>query len=114
MEPSFEIRDFTTSGGKKTLYLKPRLNFSMPNRNIHKKISKAIVDDSCEKVHYLIDFPYKFLGNKHRMLFHDPISAVIIGYIIGREKGVISALTHMITDYSLSELNKYIKNLFKV
>ncbi|MDI6798472.1 MAG: hypothetical protein QMD12_00510 [Candidatus Aenigmarchaeota archaeon] len=86
----------------------------MPNRNIHKKISRAIVNDSCERVHYLIDLPYKFLGRKHRILFHDPISAVIVGYLTGGKKGTISALTHIATDYCMSELDKYLKNLFKV
>lgn len=85
----------------------------MPNRNVHKKISKIVVDDSCERIHYLIDFPYRFLGKKHRILFHDPVSAVIIGYLAEGNKGVVSALTHIVADYGMSELNKYFKNLFK-
>jgi len=85
----------------------------VPSRKTHEKISKILVGDSCKNVHYLIDWPYKFLGKKHRILFHDPISGIIIGYLTGGEKGIVSALAHITTDYCLSGFKKYLKNLFK-
>jgi hypothetical protein len=85
----------------------------VPSRKVHERISKILVGSSCEHVHYLLDFPYKFLGKKHRILFHDPISAILIGYLIEGYKGVISALAHIATDYFSSEIKKYLKNLFK-
>jgi uncharacterized metal-binding protein len=86
----------------------------MPSGKTHEKISKILVGDSCKNVHYLMDLPYKFLGRKHRMLFHDPLSGIVIGYLAGGEKGVVSALAHIATDYCSSEFKKYLKNLFKV
>jgi len=53
------------------------------------------------------------LEKKHRILFHDPISGIIIGYLVGGEKGIVSALAHITTDYCLSGFKKYLKNLFK-
>jgi hypothetical protein len=60
---------------------------------------KILIGYSCEHVHYLLDYPYKFLGKKHRILFHDPLSAMIIGYLVEGDKGIISALADIITDY---------------
>ena len=60
----------------------------MPSRRVHKKLSRIISGDDCERTHELIDYPYRFLGRKHRILFHDPISASVIGYISDGYKGV--------------------------
>ncbi|MEM5835590.1 MAG: hypothetical protein QW040_01205 [Candidatus Aenigmatarchaeota archaeon] len=75
----------------------------MPSRYIHKKISKTFINNSCEKTNRAIDYPVKILGKKHRILFHDPISALIVGFVCDGVEGVASALLHLATDYYCSK-----------
>lgn len=70
----------------------------MPERYIHKKISEFLLGDSCEATHAAIDEPVKKYGRGHRKLYHDPISASLIGLFEDGYKGVISAAVHIITD----------------
>jgi len=71
---------------------------SMPSRYIHKKISKILTGKSCESTHMLIDYPVKFLGKKHRVLFHDPLSVVAIGYLTNGLEGIYSGFLHVSVD----------------
>lgn len=75
----------------------------MPSRYIHKQISKILVKKECDRTHKIIDYPVKFLKAKHRILFHDPLSAMIIGFLADGRKGVYAGLLHMATDYCCSE-----------
>ncbi|MEM7821597.1 MAG: hypothetical protein QXX38_02165 [Candidatus Aenigmatarchaeota archaeon] len=76
----------------------------MPSRYLHKKFSKFLVEDECEKTHKAIDYPVKFLGRRHRILFHDPISAVAIGLLANSYKGVCAGLSHIFLDYCCSKI----------
>ncbi|MEM5773296.1 MAG: hypothetical protein QXL86_03715 [Candidatus Aenigmatarchaeota archaeon] len=40
----------------------------------------------------------KILGKNHRILFHDPISALVIGIACDGLEGAASALLHIATD----------------
>jgi hypothetical protein len=71
---------------------------SMPDRNTHKKISELIVGNPCEETHAYIDSPVKELGYGHRKLYHDPMSASLIGAFKNGYRGVISGILHIITD----------------
>ncbi len=71
---------------------------SMPDRNIHKKISEFIVGTPCEETHAYIDGPVKELGYGHRKLYHDPMSAGLIGVFKNGYRGAISGILHIITD----------------
>jgi hypothetical protein len=82
----------------------------MPSRYKHKKISKILTSYSCERTHKLIDYPARFLGKKHRILLHDPISALIVGFLSDGLKGSISALSHIALDETYSK-NKLFKQL---
>jgi hypothetical protein len=82
----------------------------MPSRYKHKKFSKLLVGYSCERTHKLIDYPVRFFGKKHRILFHDPTSALIIGFLSDGLKGSISALSHITLDEAYSK-NKLLKQL---
>ncbi|MEM5869681.1 MAG: hypothetical protein QXR09_00735 [Candidatus Aenigmatarchaeota archaeon] len=53
---------------------------------------------SCEKTNKVIDYPVKFLGRKHRILFHDPLSALIIGIAYDGVEGAVSGLLHIAVD----------------
>jgi len=70
----------------------------MPDRYIHKKLSELILGDPCEKTHTAIDAPVKEMGRGHRELYHDPISAGLVGLFEDGCKGAISAAVHIITD----------------
>ena len=70
----------------------------MPDRATHKKFSKLLLGDDCNATHAAIDYPFRFLGRKHRVLFHDPLSAVLIGYFMDDYKGVASAVLHLAAD----------------
>lgn len=70
----------------------------MPTSYIHKKISKILLDKSCENTNKFIDYPVKIFGKKHRILFHDPISALIIGIACDGLEGAASGLLHIATD----------------
>lgn len=85
----------------------------MPNRKMHKVLSKFLVGDSCDSTHKIIDYPVRFLGKNHRRLFHDPITASIIGYATNRERGVVSALSHILADFSSTYIKKQIRNNLK-
>ena len=70
----------------------------MPERYVHKKLSELLFGDSCEATHAAIDEPVKELGRGHRKLYHDPISAGLIGLVEDGYKGALSSTVHIITD----------------
>jgi len=51
----------------------------------------------------MIDYPVKFLGRKHRVLFHDPLSAAVIGYFVDDYDGAYSGILHLAVDEICSE-----------
>jgi hypothetical protein len=71
---------------------------SMPDRNIHKKISELIVGNTCEETHAYIDGPVKEFGYGHREFYHDPVSAGLIGLFNNGYRGAISGILHIIID----------------
>ncbi len=68
----------------------------MPSHEVHSLISKALFGKSYREVDRAIDRPYKFLGRKHRKLFHDPISASVISY--ARCRSPFPGLLHIYLD----------------
>jgi len=70
----------------------------MPSNHTHKKISKLLLGKNCRLTHEIIDYPVRFLGEKHRVLFHDPVSAAVIGYVTNGPEGVYSGLLHLAAD----------------
>lgn len=70
----------------------------MPDRYTHKKLSKLLLGNDCNATHAAIDYPFRFLGRRHRVLFHDPLTAVFIGYVMDDYKGIASALLHLVAD----------------
>jgi hypothetical protein len=79
----------------------------MPSRNTHKLISRYITGESCELTHVIMDYPVKYLRNRHRILFHDPVTALVIGILADGYKGGASGLLHIATDYIDHSLRKY-------
>ena len=78
----------------------------MPGRDVHRLISKMITGYECDKTHAAIDWPAKYLGRGHRILFHDPISAFVIGYFCNGPEGAVSGVTHILADYLISKYRR--------
>jgi hypothetical protein len=45
-----------------------------------------------------IDYPVKFFGKSHRILFHDPLSAATIGYLLDGYDRAVSGVLHLVVD----------------
>ena len=81
------------------------------NRREHEKFSKEIIGCKCSNTHKWIDYPVKFMGRKHRKLFHDPITATIIGCIV--DKNCLCGITHLLADMNLQGIVKFLKAIGK-
>jgi len=71
----------------------------MPSREFHKAVSKYLTGESCENTHRIIDYPVRYLGKRHQILFHDTVSAIVIGSFSDGYKGAVSGLLHIGADY---------------
>jgi len=84
----------------------------MPSREVHRLISKLLTGCYCDRTHSSIDAPFRYLPAKykrhHRILFHDPLTAAAIGYVRDGERGAISGIAHIVTDYVVTWLRKKI------
>lgn len=86
----------------------------LPDLQTHKNISKLLIGEECEITNKIIDYPVRFLGRNHRIFFHDPISAALIGILTGEENGMYSALLHLVIDkYSTNQLAKLVIEYLK-
>ncbi len=70
----------------------------MPERYVHEKISRILLGKKYSEVHKIIDYPVKYLGRKHRILFHDILTASLIGFSIYGYNGALAGILHLITD----------------
>ena len=77
----------------------------MPSHRIHCYVDRMLFGRSFWKLHREIDMPYLFLGRKHRVLFHDGFSSVIIarGLYPGDQEAETAALVHCHIDVMCSE-----------
>jgi len=75
----------------------------VPSNRVHREISKILLGKDCKKTNRTIDYPVKFFGKGHRILFHDPLSAAAIGYIFDGYDGTASGILHLIVDKICSE-----------
>jgi len=78
---------------------------------VHKAVDKFVFGRAFPKVHVELDRPAYVLGKKHRMLLHDPISAMLIGRSVAGEKGATVALLHVVVDELCKD--KRVKRVFE-
>jgi len=78
----------------------------LPSRKVHEALDRVFLGRKFSQVHRLIDLPARSVGKKHRALFHDPLSAIAIGYAVGGLDGAMSALLHIAVDSLFTELKK--------
>jgi hypothetical protein len=74
----------------------------VPSWRLHRLVDKIVLGREYPEVHRALDLPYLWLGPKHRILFHDPITATMMGYAIAGPRGALSALLHITLDRELS------------
>ncbi len=84
----------------------------MPARKEHNKLSKIFLGKSCNRTHAAIDYPFRFMGRRHRILFHDPISAALIGYLANGDEGALSGWMHLAADKCLKP--RYAEPIVKI
>jgi hypothetical protein len=70
----------------------------MPSSRTHREITKILLGKDCIGTNRAIDYPVKFFGRGHRVLFHDPLSAAVIGYILDGYDGAAAGILHLAAD----------------
>jgi hypothetical protein len=76
----------------------------MPSHKAHRFIDRLFLNSEREDVHRWIDAPYKYLGKKHRIMRHDPLT-LIVKYHDDPE-ALASALLHILADEGVSRLRR--------
>ena len=85
----------------------------VPSRKSHNYFSQLVFGDSYDKVHAYIDGPYKWLGRKHRRLYHTQKEAFTIGLMLtGTASGGLAGAAHVLLDSECSE-NKELKKILE-
>jgi hypothetical protein len=86
----------------------------MPNRRFHRYSSRLIFGKSYDEVHKTLDAPVKYLGRRHRVLYHDPAEAALIGYRIAGLEGAMAALMHVTVDRACSRDKNLLSTIRKL
>jgi len=81
----------------------------MPNKAVHGLISRMLVGNDCSATHKVMDMPYKIYQSRHRKLFHDPLSAVVLGFLTNGYDGVVAGLSHILADYLVTESKRIMR-----
>jgi len=81
----------------------------MPNRATHELISRILVGNDCTSTHKIIDMPYKIYQSRHRKLFHDPLSAIVLGFLTNGYDGIVASLSHITADYFVTESKRTLR-----
>lgn len=71
----------------------------MPDHRVHRFIDRAVLGREYPWVHRFMDKPYRLLGPRHRILFHDAGTVVLLMAV---DPGAgLSALLHIVADHAL-------------
>jgi len=73
----------------------------MPERQMHEMLDKLILGKKHTAVHKMLDLPSLWMAEKHRQLFHDESTAMMIGYLLDGPSGALSALLHVFLDKNI-------------
>ena len=87
----------------------------MPDSETHRIIAKRLGLNAkkAREIDKLIDGPVKFLGNKHRILFHDPKQLAMLSIVKGDPKILPYGMVHVALDNACSK-NKKLANILKL
>ena len=67
---------------------------------MHALVDRVLFGRVFWRVHRGMDWPYRFLGRRHRILLHDPVTAVVLARRVypGDEDAAMAALMHIAVD----------------
>lgn len=86
----------------------------MPSRRVHNFLNRIIFGSSYDKINAAIDEPFKYLGRKHRILYHNPLEAGIIGLTKTSDiNGFMAGFLHVYVDQTCSD-NKSLKATLEI
>jgi len=80
----------------------------MVSHKEHRQLCKLLLGKSREDIHRLLDFPYRVLGPRHRILLHTPLVAAVIA-LSGDPEGGKAALIHILQDRAQEVKRKWRK-----
>jgi hypothetical protein len=70
----------------------------MPSRKVHEQLDRILFGRKHTAVHKLLDLPSVWLGERHRVVLHDELSAMLAGFLVDGSEGAMSALLHVWLD----------------
>lgn len=68
----------------------------MPSHKTHRAVDRLLLGREYEDVHAWMDEPFRWLGPKHRILRHDPLSIAVRYW--NDPNRALSAFLHIVTD----------------
>lgn len=82
---------------------------SLARHRVHRAISRMLLGNAHNDVNKIMDAPYKMLGKKHRILFHDPLSVLAL-FPNDRERQS-AALLHIAVDKACE--NRFVEKMLE-
>lgn len=90
----------------------PKLDDPMPSHRAHRYDSERTLGKPYNEVHTAIDRPFRWLGRKHRRLFHSVEEAYLLGALVGNDgMGGWAGVEHVLLDRVCTEHPEYRKFL---
>lgn len=74
------------------------------DRKTHEQLCKALLGDEYTSIHAFKDRPAKYLGKRHRVLFHDQATNVALALVARDPKVYAAAVLHDLLDFSDTKL----------
>jgi len=68
----------------------------LPSHKTHRAVDRLLLGREYEDVHAWMDEPFRWLGPKHRILRHDPLSIAVRYW--NDPNRALSAFLHIVTD----------------
>jgi hypothetical protein len=68
----------------------------LPSHKVHRAVDRLLLGREYEDVHAWMDEPFRWLGPKHRILRHDPLS-IAVRYWNDPDRA-LSAFLHIVAD----------------
>jgi len=77
----------------------------LPDRKTHEELTRRLLGRGYGEVHAIKDAPAKFLGARHRRLFHDHYTNIMLGAMYGPQAFVAGEL-HDLLDVVSTEAKR--------
>lgn len=74
----------------------------MPSHEVHRRVRELLGLKGYDWVDDRKDKPYKVLGRRHRILYHDPATNLVLALETGDPKAFLAGALHDILDFTPS------------